>query len=103
MRYKWCTFTFRKLFNIDHIDFEAKSVSTTALQGMLTQQDRRGGTPKDLAGSLLQELQTCTLFQTKQSDFPSIFRHSTDNDRILSQDAFSILYLIPDQISLVKG
>ena len=69
---------------------------------MLTQ-DKRWGTPKDLAGNTLQEHQTYTLFQTKQSDFPSIFRHSADNDQILSQNAFFILYLVPDQISLVKG
>ena len=47
--------------------------------------------------------QTCTLFQTKQSISPPYFRPSTDNDRIVSEDAFSIFYLKPDQILLVKG
>ena len=34
---------------------------------------------------------------------PPCFRANTDNDRIVSKDAFSIFYLKPDQILLVKG
>ena len=51
----------------------------------------------------LKTFQTCILFQTKQSISPPYFRPSTDNDRIVSEDAFSIFYLKPDQILLVKG
>ena len=53
MRYKWCTFTFRKLCHIDHIDLRSNLFQP--LNGKVCL-PRRGGTPKDLAGSMLQEL-----------------------------------------------